>query len=84
MAEQTSTEKRLTALETAYYALDNKTRRAGGLTRRAAFSVLVQCFCNISNSTFYEWLKNPALIKKPMDKFIITLLLDVPSKNLFK
>lgn len=63
-----------TSLQTAYNALTDADKS------RIKTSILT--ICEISESTFYQWLKNPALISKS-DRFQISNLFGAEPNQLF-
>lgn len=50
---------------------------------RGRFKELVMIACDISPTTFYEWIDNPQQITKP-DRYYIARLLDQDPREIFK
>ena len=65
----------ITEFGKAYKALDKDTKR------RAKENICATC--EISEGTFYDWLKNSQLIKRNDRRFIAEVVFGVPVKTLF-
>ena len=82
VVESTHTPIEKSAFRKAFDELDNTVRGGSGMTTRERCKHVIKSLCEISSTTFYNWMEHPELVSRN-DRYAISIVLDKPIQELF-